>query len=256
MLQSTVETIERGELNAEIAVLFCNRAQGEAEATDKLLTYARDSGVPLVAESSVAFRKSLGGRRSRPGEPLPEWRGAWDEAVATALQGYYFEVGILAGYMLITTADFCLRYPLLNLHPAAPGGPKGTWQDVIRELVATGADQSGVLIHVVTPELDEGPVVAYCLFPIRGEDLNPLWAAAGGAPTSDLEDSLLSQRIRALGRRREPILLVETLKAAAAGVFQVRPSSLTAPDGSAFSPLDLSAKVEQALHSANSGTGG
>jgi phosphoribosylglycinamide formyltransferase 1 len=256
MLKNTVEAIEHGDLKAEIAVLFSNRAPGEAAATDNLLAYARDHEIPVVAISSVGFRKALGGQRSRPGEPLPEWRTAWDEAVAEAIAEHPFQLGVLAGYMLITTPEFCLRYPLVNLHPAAPGGPKGTWQEVIRELVASGADQSGVLTHVVTPELDEGPVVAYCLFPIRGEGFERLWAEAiADTGPADLENSPLSQRIRELGRQREPILLVETLKATAAGIFEVKPSSLLAPDGTAFKPLDLSAAVEQALHSADSRPG-
>jgi hypothetical protein len=62
----------------------------------------------------------------------------------------------------------CLRYNMINLHPAAPGGPAGTWQEVIWQLIRTGAHKTGVMMHLVTPELDRGPVVTYCIFSIRG----------------------------------------------------------------------------------------
>ena len=37
------------------------------------------------------------------------------------------DLSLLAGYMLIISPEMCRRYPLINLHPAAPDGPKGTW---------------------------------------------------------------------------------------------------------------------------------
>ena len=62
---------------------------------------------------------------------------------------------VLAGYMLIVSREICQRYAMINHHPAAPGGPKGTWQEVIWELISRGVDTTGVMIHVVTELLDE-----------------------------------------------------------------------------------------------------
>jgi phosphoribosylglycinamide formyltransferase-1 len=46
---------------------------------------------------------------------------------------------------------------MINLHPAAPGGPTGTWQEVIWQLIEGRAVETGVMMHLVTPELDRGP---------------------------------------------------------------------------------------------------
>ena len=51
----------------------------------------------------------------------------------------------------------CGAMTLLNLHPAAPGGPIGIWQDVIWQLIASRAERSGVTIFRAIPEVDTGP---------------------------------------------------------------------------------------------------
>ena len=64
---------------------------------------------------------------------------------------------------------------MINLHPAAPGGPAGTWQEVIWQLIGNEAEETGVMMHMVTPKLDKGPPVAYCTFQIRGEPFDRYW---------------------------------------------------------------------------------
>jgi phosphoribosylglycinamide formyltransferase 1 len=206
-----------------------------------------------VTLSSVAFRKRAGGQRSRPGQPLPEWRAGYDQAVADALAGHDLELGLLAGYMLITTPEFCERFPLLNLHPAAPGGPKGTWQEVIWQLIESGATESGVSMHVVTRELDEGPIATYCRYSLQA----PEWDALNAHEVSELrleygENLPLFQAIRALGFRREQPLVLATLRAAAERRFIVKDGLAFDGEGRPLRPLDLTEPVEEALHSAAS----
>ena len=251
LLTAVQEAIERGEIEARIAVLFCNRQYGEAEPTDRLLDYAAAKDIPTVTVSSVAFRKQTGGERSRPGQPLPAWRAAYDQAVADALSAHEFEFGVLAGYMLITTPEFCQRFPLLNLHPAAPGGPKGTWQETIWQLIEQAATESGVSTHVVTSELDEGPIVSFCRYSLQV----PEWDLRNAHETAELrvtygEDLPLFKAIRDLGLRREQPLVLETLRAAGQRRFTVRPGRALDPEGNPLAPLDLTEVVEQALHSA------
>jgi folate-dependent phosphoribosylglycinamide formyltransferase PurN len=233
-----VEAIRSGSLDAEISVVFSNRSPGEAPATDSFFDLVREYGAPLVTLSSVSFRKEHGGKLSRPGEPLPEWRQDFDETVAGLLAPYDFQIGVLAGYMLITTDSLCERYPLLNLHPAAPNGPEGVWQDVIRQLVREGADSSGVQIQRATSNVDRGPLVSYCTYTIRGTGIDYLWA--GHYPgTGDIsEESPLFQEIRRRGMVREAPLMVETLRAVAAGRIDI---ALGQP------PLDLTDAVERAV---------
>ena len=40
---------------------------------------------------------------------------------------------------------------------------------MILQLIRAGADESGAMLHLAIPEVDAGPVAAYCRYPIRGE---------------------------------------------------------------------------------------
>ncbi len=128
--------------------------------------------------------------------------------------------------MLITSDEMCRRLILVNLHPALPGGPTGTWQQVIWKLIESDAVHTGVMVHVATEVLDGGPVLAYCTYPIRGPGFDDLWTEANSKSTDHLrtqgEDQPLFAAIRAEGLRRERPLLVETLRSLAVGGLAVR----------------------------------
>ena len=78
---------------------------------------------------------------------------------------------VMAGYMLIASPAVCRRYAILNLHPALPDGPTGTWQEVIWQLLDEGAAETGAMIHRATAELDRGPVISLFRLPIAGAGL-------------------------------------------------------------------------------------
>ncbi|MSQ62067.1 MAG: phosphoglycerate transporter [Dehalococcoidia bacterium] len=217
LLEATLDAIREGTLEAEIAFVFSNREPGEAEPADRFFDLVRANGIPLVTLSSVRFRREHGGERSRAEEPLPEWRQAYDREVFRLLEPYRWDFGVLAGYMLIFTPEVTTKYPLLNLHPAAPGGPVGVWQEVIRQLIRERAERSGVTIFWAIPEVDAGPPVAYCTYAIRDEVLARMWREAEGLPDGTLEHASLFRVIRERGVARELPLVVETLRAFARG---------------------------------------
>ena len=151
---------------------------------------------------------------------------------------------MLAGYMLIVNDALCDALPMLNLHPALPDGPIGAWQEVIRQLIADNASESGMMLQRVTTQLDRGPVVTFCRYPIRGALLDPLWAAHD--PTQPVVGSPLFAAIRAEGVARESIFIIESLAAIAGGRI-----SVPSPDDDERLAYDLSADVERALRTAN-----
>ena len=123
--------------------------------------------------------------------------------------------------MLITSPDLCARFAMLNLHPALPGGPTGTWQQVIWQLLADEADETGAMVHLATAELDRGPVVAYCSFPIVGLRWDRLWHAfrrqrdalgLDALAAAEGERQPLFAEIRRQGERREIPLLYQTVR--------------------------------------------
>ncbi len=253
LLTAAVEAIRRGELDAEIAFVFCNRERGEYEATDAFLDLVASFGIPSVTLSSRRFRKERGGERSRKDAPLPSWRHDYDGAVAELVSRYRFDVGMLAGYMLIFTPEVARRFSFLNLHPAEPGGPAGTWQEVIWQLIDRRAERSGVMIHVATEELDRGRVVAYCTYSIRGQAFDPLWAAIDGRSVADLETHEgerhpLFQEIRRHGAARELPLIVATLRAFAEGRLRIEGASVVDEAGRRrMNGLDLTEEIEAAV---------
>ncbi len=250
MFLAVRDAIAAGTLDAHFAHVFCNREPGEDVATDEFFDLVRDAGAPLVTLSSVRFRRDHGGERSRPDAPLPEWRAAYDAEVARLVDPHGAQVGVLAGYMLIFTPDFVSQHPIVNLHPALPGGPAGTWREVIRHLIRTQADESGAMIHLAIPEVDAGPVAACCRYTIRGGEFDALWRDLGEATALDdaaIEASPLFARIRAAQMAVEAPLLVSALQAFADGRMRALPGRIVDAEGNDAPPLDLTADVEARL---------
>ena len=240
-LEYTLAAIDRG-LPVEVAVVFVNRDREEAEPTDRLVAMVEARGIPVEAMSSVRYRKSVGGKIGKPGEPLQPWRTDYDRLVVERLAKYEFELGVMFGYMLIATEPLFGRFAFVNDHPALPDGPIGTYQEVIAELMRTQALDSGCMMNLVTGDVDRGPAISYCRFPIRDEANETVWEALSGAKIdgATLDEIMgvpLYADIRARGVARERPFLVETLRAVADGTLAVPPPA----------PVDLTAAVERAV---------
>jgi folate-dependent phosphoribosylglycinamide formyltransferase PurN len=226
LLQAIHESIELGEIEAEIAFVFCNRERGESEATDTFLDMVESYHIPLVTFSYQKFKTSQTTQVSAGKAALPSWRLHYDREMMTRLKSFKPDLCILAGYMLIVEKELCQKYNMINLHPAAPGGPKGTWQEVIGHLIKTRAEQTGIMMHLVTPELDEGPVVTYCTFPLKGRLFDKYWNGTTGQPLEQIEQidgktSALFQLIREQEFARETPLIKATIKAFSQGKVSI-----------------------------------
>jgi len=176
-----------------------------------------DYHIPLVTFSYQKYRAKVGGSSGDSAEGWPSWRLAYDREVMTKLQGFKPDLCVLAGYMLIVGPEMCQKYDMINLHPAAPEGPAGTWQEVIWKLIETDAKTTGAMMHLVTPELDRGPVVTYCTFSIRGEPFDRHWSSIEGKSAAQIkeeqgEESALFKFIRQRGVVRELPLITITIQ--------------------------------------------
>jgi folate-dependent phosphoribosylglycinamide formyltransferase PurN len=232
----------RDGLPAEIAVVFVNRARGEADPTDRLIALAESRSIPVETLSSVAFRKERGGKLSKPGAPLQPWRLEYDASVAEILARYNFELGVMFGYMLIATEPLFSRFRFINDHPALPDGPIGTYQEVLAELMRAGAPESGCMMNVVTGDVDRGAAISFCRYSIRDQNNEAAWRAAStldpqSMSLAELQETPLYADIRARGVARERPFLVETLRAIAEHRLPVPPPA----------PVDLTPAVESQL---------
>ena len=226
MLQATHEAIQSGELNAEIEFVYCSRERGETEPTDQYLDMVKGYGIPLVSFSYQHYRAMRGMPNPDLNTHLPEWRIDYDNEVIKRLGKFHPDLCILAGFMLVTTSVMCDKYEIINLHPAAPGGPAGTWQQVIWKLIETKAETQGIKMHVAIPELDMGPTATYCTFPIRGKAFDELWEAIKGKTVDEIKttegvENALFKTIRAHGAIREMPLVIATLKAFSQGKIKI-----------------------------------
>jgi phosphoribosylglycinamide formyltransferase-1 len=231
MFERAVSAIADGSLDAEIAVVFMQRERGEGEGSDAFMDRARALGIPVNTLSARRFRAEHGGRFT------PDVRAGYDAQVWAQVAPHAPQVGVLAGYLLIMSPALTRSLPFVNLHPALPDGPVGLWQKVIAQLMAEGAHETGSTVFRVTEELDRGPSLAYTRVGLRGPGFDALWADPAAHQPAD-EGGALFDAIRTAGVRREPELLVQTLRALADGRMDI--------DGRSGA-LDLTTQVEAAL---------
>jgi phosphoribosylglycinamide formyltransferase-1 len=237
--------IESGDLGARIEFVFSNRERGEAEGSDEFFDLVEGHGLPLVTLSSARWRREHGGGS------MSRHRDAFHDEVMRRVSAFAPDISVLAGYMVFLSDDMVRRYTAVNLHPALPGGPVGTWQQVIWELIRQRAAETGVMVHLATEDWDEGPLISYCSFPIRGPGFDPLWEGAENASLKDLkaegEEQPLFKRIRHEGMRRERPLLLETIRALDDGRLRISGGRVLDADGAPSSGTLLNEEVDRHL---------
>jgi len=233
--------IALGGIEAEIAFVFCNREPGESPESDLFLKLVESYGMSLICFSYQRFKDSRGTPTKDQAGSLPPWRLDYDREVMNRIQGFSPDLCVLAGYMLIVGEEMCHRYNMINLHPAAPGGPKGTWQEVIWQLIDNKAQETGVMMHLVTPELDMGPPAAYCTFPIRGEPFDRYWLAS---PKGHNEEEPLFRLIRKHGLAREFPLIISTLKAFSRGKVEIKEGKVVDATGRLIKGYNVTDEID------------
>jgi len=152
-MQAVVDAIREGVLQARPAVLVCNNRKAEA------VLRAEKENFPACILNSVTH-------------PDPQ---TLDQAILAALQNHKCDLVVLAGYMKKlgpeTLAAF--RGRIVNIHPALlpkHGGQGMYGQNIHRAVLEAGETVTGVSIHLVTAEYDEGRVLAQTEVPVLPGD--------------------------------------------------------------------------------------
>ena len=183
-VQSVVQACGESRLVAEPALIISNSRDSA------VLEFARSRGIPSVWIGGAAY----------------EDQALRDQAICTQLLSHDVDVVLLLGYMrkLGPATLGCFRNRILNIHPALlpKHGGKGMYGIHVHESVLASSDtETGVSIHLVDAEYDQGPVIAQC----RVSVLN------GDTPAT------LQARVLA----REHEFLVETLNMIVAGSIRL-----------------------------------
>jgi phosphoribosylglycinamide formyltransferase-1 len=246
LLTAAHDRIREGKLAAAIPFVFCSREPGEAPGSDQFIDLVESYRIPLICFSSRRFRRDLKARSP------DQWRLEYDREVMRRLpaEGVGPDLCVLAGYMLVVGSEMCRRYRMVNLHPAAPGGPKGTWQEVIWQLIEEKAASTGAMMHLVTPELDQGPPVAYCTFSLRGEPFDRCWReieglSAGQVKSTQGEDNALFKLVRQHGVVREHPLVISTISAFSRGHVRIEGETVVNRAGRPIPGYDLTEEIDR-----------
>tara|TARA_Y100001970_G_scaffold263531_1_gene349082 strand:- start:2564 stop:3352 length:789 start_codon:yes stop_codon:yes gene_type:complete len=244
MYSNVVNAIQSKTIDAEISFVFSNREQGESDATDNFFQFVKKNNVPLITLSSKKFKLKHATEDVNI-NGLPAWRIKYDEVISSLIEGYEYDIGVLGGYMLIFSGNFCKKHYLLNLHPALPSGPTGTWQEVIIELIRSRSEESGIMMHQAIEEVDRGPVATFCKYPIQDKVNNNLWEKMKNYSSligdKEIENSELFQDIRERGVSVEPKFILATLQAFAEKRIIVTDAIMQAQDSNL--PIDISDKI-------------
>ena len=251
LLQTTQDAINSGELDAEIEFVYCSRDYGETDATDQYLDMVKGYGIPLVCFSYQMYKAVRDMPNPDPTQPLPQWRLDYDREVMKRLEDFNLDLCMLAGFMLINGPEMCDKYDIINLHPAAPDGPAGTWQQVIWKLIESNVDTQGVKMHVAIPELDMGPTATFCTFPIRGEPFDKLREEIKGKTVAEVKEEQgvenpLFKAIRQHGAVRELPLTVATIRAFSEGKVKITKNrQVVDTAGRVIAGYDLTKEIDE-----------
>jgi len=234
LLQAVQDKSQRGDIDGKISFVFSNREPGEAKESDLFFELVRSYNIPLVCLSHKKFKtakeeEDLGIKK--------EWRIKYDREVNKQIEPFAPDLCVLAGYMLIVSEELCQKYDMINLHPAPPGGPTGSWQEVIWALIQNKAETAGAMMHLVTPELDRGPAVSYCLFSIKGDPFTEYWRRD--------DKDMLFRLIRQHELAREFPLIILTLQSLSRGEVGIKDRRVIDAQGKLISGYNLSGRIDE-----------
>lgn len=147
-LQAIIDSIERGDLKAEIPVVISNRSDAQG------LARAAQHGI----ETAVIDHRKFAARED------------FDRSVADALKANHVELVICAGFMRLLSHVMLEEFPnrILNTHnallPAFPGihGP--------RDALEHGVKIAGCTVFFVTEGIDTGPIIVQAAVPVLPSD--------------------------------------------------------------------------------------
>lgn len=119
-------------------------------------------GVPTAAVDHRAFKGD---------------RAAFEAALLEPLLAVQPDILCLAGFMRILTSGFVQRFEgrMLNIHPSLL--PKYPGLHTHARALEAGDTEAGATVHLVTPVLDDGPILGQARVPIHPEDTPETLAA-------------------------------------------------------------------------------
>ena len=154
-LQALIDAIAAGTLSARIVIVISNRA--EAPGLDR----ARAAGIETLTLDHREFKS----------------RDAFDAALVREMKTRGVALVCLAGFMRLIGTPMLEAFPsaILNVHPSLlPAFPGVSAQ---AQAIVHGVKVSGATVHLVTGELDGGPIVLQAAVAVEETDTEDRLAA-------------------------------------------------------------------------------
>jgi phosphoribosylglycinamide formyltransferase-1 len=154
-LQALIDAIAARSLAARIAIVISNKPEAPG------LERARAAGIDTLTLNHRHF----------------DSRDAYDTALARELKSRHVELVCLAGFMRLIGAPLLEAFPnaILNVHPSLlPSFPGVSSQ---AQAIVHGVKVSGATVHLVTAELDGGPIILQSAVPVEEDDTEETLAA-------------------------------------------------------------------------------
>jgi phosphoribosylglycinamide formyltransferase 1 len=147
-LQALIDAARTGALGARVARVISDRHGARG------LERARAAGIEAVHLGRAAFAD----------------RGAYEHALAAAIDEVSPAAVALAGFMRVLGADLVGRFAgrMLNIHPSLL--PRHRGLDTHRRVLEARDETHGAKVHFVTEALDAGPAVIQYRRSVRPED--------------------------------------------------------------------------------------
>lgn len=147
-LQALIDAARPPDYPAEIVLVISNKENAYG------LARAKNAGIPALAINHKAYPT----------------REAFDDAMHRELTRHGVEYVCLAGFMRLLSDGFVARWQgrMLNIHPSLLPAFKGA--HAVRDALAANVKETGCTVHLVTKELDSGPVVLQARVPVLPND--------------------------------------------------------------------------------------
>ena len=195
-----MRSIVDAQTGLEVKAVISNRPEARG------LEWARAQGLPAIALD----------HRAHP------TREAFDEILAAEIARHSPDLVLLAGFMRILTPAFIKLFPrrILNIHPSLL--PSFPGLHTHRRALTAGVKLHGCTVHVVTPELDNGPIVIQAAVPVVPGDTEETLAAR----VLEAEHRIYPQAVRWFLEDRVEFLPGDVVQVRGAGVSS---DSIAAP---------------------------
>ena len=147
-LQAIIDAVAGGRLDASIAVVVSNKPNAGG------LERASAAGIEPAVLEHTAY----------------DSREAYDLTLVETLGRHQVDLVCLAGFMRLLSPVLIDAFPnrILNVHPSLlPAFPGMHGQT---QAIEYGTKVAGATVHIVTPELDAGPIVLQATVPVEDDD--------------------------------------------------------------------------------------